>query len=393
MKQKSTIKWRLEGCETRKEIAVSNHPYGIVGDFLCHEGEPPNIKSQWVDEQSTLFRLSCENSQFHLRYLPIGVDPLPAAACVWDLGVNNANIFTPGDSDGDGQYDCFIRSTWTNQEPGVNQGVPNVKDQCLYNFDVKSRKLKIEHQVLDIFDHVFRPALPSELAAGDRCVALLSLGLAPESGGDAGGVLLCDQYVDGVCDGLDNLLLVNAIGAPVGDPRYNIIFDLNGDGWVLDDDLRALFPSLDFDGDGILNSTDNCLASSNSGQADTDSDGHGEACDCAPSDSTVFALPLETTTLTLSDGSLSWDSDAAHSGSSTEYDVLSGVLSQLPVGNGASERCIAAGTPITIANDTIDPAPGTGFYYVIRGRNACGVGTYGKASSGTQRVSTACPSN
>jgi hypothetical protein len=123
------------------------------------------------------------------------------------------------------------------------------------------------------------------------------------------------------------------------------------------------------------------LATSNSGQADTDGDGHGDACDCAPSNSTVFALPLETTGFALpADGSLSWESDAPHSGSSTVYDVLSGALADLPVGGGASMRCVSAGSLITIANDSVDPVPGTGFYYLVF-RNASHINIAGHVNS------------
>jgi hypothetical protein len=42
-------------------------------------------------------------------------------------------------------------------------------------------------------------------------------------------------------------------------------------------------------------------------------------------------------------------------------------------------------------DDSSDPPSGVGFYYLVRGRSACGVGSYGRASGGTERVSTACP--
>jgi hypothetical protein len=42
------------------------------------------------------------------------------------------------------------------------------------------------------------------------------------------------------------------------------------------------------------------------------------------------------------------------------------------------------------ASDAAVPAPGHGFYYLERGKNACGTGTYGTQSNGTPRTSPVC---
>jgi hypothetical protein len=34
---------------------------------------------------------------------------------------------------------------------------------------------------------------------------------------------------------------------------------------------------------------------------------------------------------------------------------------------------------------------GSGFWYLVRGRNACGTGTYGLESTGRERIVAACP--
>jgi hypothetical protein len=41
-------------------------------------------------------------------------------------------------------------------------------------------------------------------------------------------------------------------------------------------------PPLDTDGDGVPDSTDNCVSMSNADQADADADGHGDVCDTCP---------------------------------------------------------------------------------------------------------------
>ncbi len=43
---------------------------------------------------------------------------------------------------------------------------------------------------------------------------------------------------------------------------------------------------------------------------------------------------------------------------------------------------------------TIDldlPSTGTAYWYLVRGRNDCGAGTYGQQSDTTERVTTVCP--
>ena len=48
-------------------------------------------------------------------------------------------------------------------------------------------------------------------------------------------------------------------------------------------DAIAFYPNLDADGDGILDSVDNCPSTYNPGQADRDGDGRGDVCDNCPS--------------------------------------------------------------------------------------------------------------
>jgi hypothetical protein len=76
------------------------------------------------------------------------------------------------------------------------------------------------------------------------------------------------------------------------------------------------------------------------------------------------------------------------------HDVLRGTVSGLPVGSGA-ESCIAFGTSSAFAVDSDSPPPGAAYWYLVRGRNACGNGGYGSAavngSPTTVRASSACP--
>src|SRR5262249_32137760 len=49
----------------------------------------------------------------------------------------------------------------------------------------------------------------------------------------------------------------------------------------------------DLDGDGVPDPADNCPTVANPNQADTDRDRAGDACDCAPTDPTIFPGNVE----------------------------------------------------------------------------------------------------
>jgi len=87
---------------------------------------------------------------------------------------------------------------------------------------------------------------------------------------------------------------------------------------------------------------------------------------------------------------LAWTSQAAHAGNGTVYDVVRGGTANLPTG-GAGETCLAASVAATQVVDTAEPDPGASFYYLVRARNVCGVGTYGTTSGGAPRTPMVCP--
>ncbi len=126
--------------------------------------------------------------------------------------------------------------------------------------------------------------------------------------------------------------------------------------------------------------------------ADGDGDGVVNGCDCAPDDPLAFAVPSEIGNVRwLSDGlTVVWASDAPNSGSGTIYDVVRGEPGSLPVG-GAGEVCLESDSGDTSAQDPSAPRSGAGFYYLVRGENACGVGTYGQDSAANTRTTNACP--
>ena len=72
------------------------------------------------------------------------------------------------------------------------------------------------------------------------------------------------------------------------------------------------------------------------------------------------------------------------------HELLRGITLELPVGSGASETCVASGLASS-ATDLTLPAAGDAFWYLSRGVNSCGTGTYGVDSDALPRNSTACP--
>jgi hypothetical protein len=125
---------------------------------------------------------------------------------------------------------------------------------------------------------------------------------------------------------------------------------------------------------------------------DADADGVGDAGDCAPADPTAGYVPREVADVVFAADkqTLSWTSLAPLSGSGTVYDAVRGLITELPVG-GASEACVLSGGAAPQVLDGGVPDPAGCFYYLVRARNVCGVGTYGTQEGGTPRSTPTCP--
>jgi hypothetical protein len=126
--------------------------------------------------------------------------------------------------------------------------------------------------------------------------------------------------------------------------------------------------------------------------ADTDGDGMRDDLDCAPGTATAFGVPGRTRNVRFDGaGKLTWTTESPRAGSGTAYDVLRGRLGEWPVGSGPGETCAIQATSATSLPPDSPPPLGTGFFYVVRGKNGCGTGTYGFASGGAERTSLTCP--
>jgi hypothetical protein len=116
--------------------------------------------------------------------------------------------------------------------------------------------------------------------------------------------------------------------------------------------------------------------------------GAGNACDCAPNDAGALAPPSQSTLFVYSDRQTVYWADV---GSATIRSVVRGRLDEMPVGSGPSETCLMSDDTASFVTDPALPPAGRGFWYLMRAQNVCGVVTYGQASDGTPRVTSACP--
>jgi hypothetical protein len=218
-----------------------------------------------------------------------------------------------------------------------------------------------------------------------------------------------DEDADGVCGDVDNCVAVPNAGqansdadvfgdacdnCPTVDNPTQIDSDLDAIGDVCDTCPFDEFN--DQDNDGLCADVDNCPNAFNPGDPQTDTDGDlaGDACDCRPMDPQISAIPgaIEQLGLTKLPGStrLAWSS----AGPTELYDVARGLRSDLVTDAGVDGAvCVQANLAAIEWDDTDpNPLPGETFYYIVRGQNVCGVGTYGQSTGGGERVpAIACP--
>ncbi|HET9481672.1 MAG TPA: hypothetical protein VFP98_07950 [Candidatus Polarisedimenticolia bacterium] len=109
--------------------------------------------------------------------------------------------------------------------------------------------------------------------------------------------------------------------------------------------------------------------------------------DCAPSDPGVFAVPMRALDLRLVAAAgglqLRWEDLRPSSGAATVHDVVTGSLEDLHATGGFSDAACAA-TQVAAASleDPVpEPLPGSGVWYLVRGRNSCGTGTFSEPAA------------
>ena len=116
----------------------------------------------------------------------------------------------------------------------------------------------------------------------------------------------------------------------------------------------------------------------------------GETCGggiCA--NGTTITAPLEIQNVIVAGNKATYSWSAATY--ATQYDVVRGGTGALPVGPGGGDEVCFDNLSGTTLVDAAVPTPGTGFWYLSRGENACGIGTFGTRSNGSPRITTTCP--
>jgi hypothetical protein len=73
------------------------------------------------------------------------------------------------------------------------------------------------------------------------------------------------------------------------------------------------------------------------------------------------------------------------------YDIVRGLGSELPVGNGANELCLIPGGTTALSTTDNTPTPlNDYFWYVVRARDSCAPGSYSDIN-GQPRATATCP--
>jgi uncharacterized repeat protein (TIGR01451 family) len=133
-----------------------------------------------------------------------------------------------------------------------------------------------------------------------------------------------------------------------------------------------------------------CVPSANSAPCD---DGNpctaGDTCglgSCQPG--TPITAPGEVTGVSAPDkNTYTWAAPLY----ATQYDVVRGSVGSLPTGPGGGDEVCFGDLGSASLSDVSTPASGSSFFYLVRGENTCGTGSYGTQSNGSPRVTTTCP--
>lgn len=114
---------------------------------------------------------------------------------------------------------------------------------------------------------------------------------------------------------------------------------------------------------------------------DDDGDGVNDSCDCAPSIAGSYAAPREIPRqriLGTAPHTLFWDGLAGAAGPGTTTRIVSGLAGDLRASGGYAGACdLDAGAGTSFVDPRPAPPVGEAYYYLVRGENVCGQGSFG----------------
>ncbi len=144
---------------------------------------------------------------------------------------------------------------------------------------------------------------------------------------------------------------------------------------------------------GVCNPATGICSNPNKVDTTSCSDGNpcttGDVCMAGVCGGTPVPAPAETQGVSAAadKATYSWSAVA----SATRYDVVRGSLASFPVGPGGSDETCFDNLPGATLTDSAVPLPAAGFWYLSRGENSCGNGTFGNQTNGSPRTTTTCP--
>lgn len=219
---------------------------GPAADCLLNDGE------DLTDDCGNKFQLWCARDLdncglcYGFFYLPGNGDaPKEVGRCSFTGGLNSATVWYVPDADGNEKPEAFVKSEWTNVEPGTSRDCLNQESETdnernwwSYIFDVRNNVTyaqcyeggtPVDIPNMSPSTRDLPPVLPADVT-GDSPMEV-GPSRAP-----------CDLNFDYACDGTDFELMFQSMETCWGDNGYSILADLDLSGCVDSLDQIRLFP-------------------------------------------------------------------------------------------------------------------------------------------------------